>query len=36
MPLSKLSEKGLFVLKMMGCSFQEVIELAVHLSWLLR
>ena len=36
MPLSKLSEKGSHGLKMMGCSFQEVIELAVHLSWLLR
>jgi hypothetical protein len=36
MPLKAVSGKGSLVLKMMGCSFQEVIELAVHLSWLLR
>jgi hypothetical protein len=36
MPLKAASGKGSLVLKMMGCSFQEVIELAVHLSWLLR
>jgi hypothetical protein len=32
MPLNAASGKGSLVLKMMGYSFQEVIELAAHFS----